>query len=166
MVAEESDEGAIFNDFDFDPSQLLENDEIDFSTSSNLQDLAPSCSSSVPQDVVDYAVLEADRQDGVLYDYLSFTSPLFDCTSRTATEEYMEKVYDIIVSGVYKDIEEEITPETTAIFEMRQRSNWEGPDSVYDACLLSTRTTRKWFPYKHFVRLFPDWEETYHFGKK
>ena len=41
---------------------------------------------------------------------------------------------------------------------MQQRNNWEGADSVYDAWLLSNNTPRKWFPYKKFISMFPEWE--------
>ena len=41
---------------------------------------------------------------------------------------------------------------------MRQRNNWEKADSVYDAWLLSNNTPRKWFPYKKFISMFPEWE--------
>ena len=41
---------------------------------------------------------------------------------------------------------------------MRQRNNWEGADSVYDAWLLSNNTLRKWFPYEKFISMFPEWE--------
>ena len=42
---------------------------------------------------------------------------------------------------------------------MRQRNNWEGADSVYDAWLLSNNMPRKWFPYKKFISMFPEWEQ-------
>ena len=44
------------------------------------------------------------------------------------------------------------------IYQMRQRNNWEGADSMYDAWLLSNNTPRKWFPYKKFISMFPEWE--------
>ena len=45
------------------------------------------------------------------------------------------------------------------IHKMRQRGEWEGPDSVYNTWLLSNNSRRKWFPYKFFPEIYPDWEE-------
>ena len=45
------------------------------------------------------------------------------------------------------------------IYEMRQREEWEGPDSAYDAWLLSNNSKINWFPYKLFTKIYPDWEE-------
>ena len=42
---------------------------------------------------------------------------------------------------------------------MRQGGEWEGPDSVYDACLLPNNSRRKWFPYNFLTKLYPDWED-------
>ena len=36
---------------------------------------------------------------------------------------------------------------------------WERPDSVYNAWLLSNNSRRKWFPYKLFAKIYPYWEE-------
>ena len=41
---------------------------------------------------------------------------------------------------------------------MRQRDNWKGADSVYDASLLLNNMPRKLFPYKKFLSMFPEWE--------
>ena len=61
-----------------------------------------------------------------------------------------------LVTGGYKDISR--NEELFNIYEMQQRNNWEGADSVYDAWLLSNNTPRKWFPYKKFISMFPEWE--------
>ena len=45
----------------------------------------------------------------------------------------MEKVYKIATGG-FKELP--ITQKVLEIYEMRQRGEWEGPDSVYDAWLL------------------------------
>ena len=42
---------------------------------------------------------------------------------------------------------------------MRQRSNWEGADSMYDAWLLSNNAPRKWSPYKKFISMLPECEQ-------
>ena len=54
-----------------------------------------------------------------------------------------------------------ITQKVLEIYEMHHRGEWEGPDAVYDALLLSNNSRRKWFPYKFFTKIYPDKE-----GKK
>ena len=61
-----------------------------------------------------------------------------------------------LVTGGYKDISR--NEELFNIYEMQQRNNWEGADSVNDAWLLSNNTLRKWFRYKKFTSMFPKWE--------
>ena len=61
-----------------------------------------------------------------------------------------------LATGEYKDINR--SEELFNIYELQQRNNWEGDDSVYDAWLLSNNTPRKWFPYKKFISMFPEWE--------
>ena len=56
----------------------------------------------------------------------------------------------------YKDTNR--SEELFNIYEMRQRNNWEGTHSEYDTWLLSNNTLRKWFPYKKFICMFPEWE--------
>ena len=61
-----------------------------------------------------------------------------------------------LATGEYKDINR--SEERIGIYEIQQRNNWEGADSVYDAWLLSNNTPRKWFPYKKFISMFPERE--------
>ena len=61
-----------------------------------------------------------------------------------------------VATGGYKDIN--CREELLDVYEMRQRNNWESAGSVYDAWLLSNNTPRKWFPYKKFIIMFPEWE--------
>ena len=68
----------------------------------------------------------------------------------------MEKVYNIATVG-FKELS--ITQKVLEIYEMRQREEWEGPDSVYDAWLLSNNSRIKCFPYKFFAKIYPDWEK-------
>ena len=68
----------------------------------------------------------------------------------------MEKVYNIATVG-FKELP--ITQKVLEIYEMRQRGEWEGPDSVYEAWLLPNNSRRKWFPNKFFAKLYHDWEE-------
>ena len=47
--------------------------------------------------------------------------------------------------------------DTIEVYRMRQRTNWEGPDSIYDAWLLLSNFTRKWFDNVAFLEKHPDW---------
>ena len=58
-------------------------------------------------------------------------------------------------TGWYKDIN--LSEELFDIYEMWQINNWEGTDSVYDGWLLSNNAPRKWFPYKKFKNMLPEW---------
>ena len=68
----------------------------------------------------------------------------------------MEKVYNIATVG-FKELS--ITQKVLEIYEMRQREEWEGPDSVYNAWLLSNNSRIKYFPYTFFAKIYPDWEK-------
>ena len=110
----------------------------------------------VPQMFIDHAVLEADKNnESVFYNTLVFDHPDYDISSSTSDKEYLKKVHRLATGG-YKDINR--SEELFNIYEMRQRNNWEGADSVYDAWLLSNNMPRKWFPYKKFISMFPEWE--------
>ena len=86
---------------------------------------------------------------------MAFDHPDYDISSNTPDKEYFKKVYRLATGG-YKDINR--SEELFNIYEMRQRNNWEGADNVHDAWLLSNNTPRKWFPYKKFISMFPQWE--------
>ena len=101
-------------------------------------------------------MLEADKNnEPVFYNALAFDHPDYDISSSTSDKEYLNKVH-ILGTGGLKDINQ--SKKLTDIYEMRQRNNWEGADSVYDAWLLSNNMPRKWFPYKKFISMFPEWE--------
>ena len=105
---------------------------------------------------IDHAVLEADKNnEPVFYNTLAFDHPDYDISSRTPDKEYLNKVHRLATGG-FKDINR--SEELFDIYEMRQRNNREGADSVYDAWLLSSNTPRKWFPYQKFISMFPEWE--------
>ena len=59
-----------------------------------------------------------------------FDHPDYDISSSTPDKEYLKKVHRL-ATGRYKDINR--SEELFNIYEMRQRNNWEGADSVYDA---------------------------------
>ena len=77
-------------------------------------------------------------------------------SSSTPDKEYMENVYNIATGG-FKELP--IIQKVLEIYEMRQMGEWEGHDSVYNAWLLLNNSRRKWFPYKLFTKVCPDWEE-------
>ena len=107
----------------------------------------------IPQESVDHAVLEADRHEPAFYNALSFEHPDFDISSSAPDKKYMEKVYNIATVGFN---ELPITQKVLEIYEMRQTGEWERPDSVYDAWLLSNNSRRKWFPCKFLTKIYPD----------
>ena len=136
-IDKNKESGAVFNDFDFQPDKLLS------STHNNTMFGAISSYSErfdqndatflIPQESVDHAILEADRHEPVFYDALSFEHPHYDMSSSAPDKEYIEKVYKIATGG-FKALP--ITQKVLEIYEMRQRGEWEGPDSVYDVWLL------------------------------
>ena len=86
---------------------------------------------------------------------MAFDHPDYDISSSTPDKECLNKVHKLATGG-YKDINR--SEELFDVYEMRQRNNWEGADSVYDAWVLSNNTPRKWFPYKKFISMFPEWK--------
>ena len=132
--------GAVYNDFDFNSTELLSecSSNITYSQTS-VQDtndvFSLNSDALVPQMSIDHAVLEADKNnEPVFYNTLAFDHPDYDISSSTPDKEYLKKVHRLATGG-YKDINR--SEELLNIYEMRQRNNWEGADSVYDAWLLS-----------------------------
>ena len=126
--------GAIYNDFGHNPLDLLQGStaqEFFFSRCSN--DVYLSEGPTVPQAAIDHAILEADKNEGILYDHLTFDSSIFDCSRDINDLEYMRKVYLLATadSEAWKKLS--ITDEIIHIFTMRLRADWKGTDSVYDA---------------------------------
>ena len=74
--------GAVFNDFYFQPDELLSsthNDTVFGATfNSSVRFDQNDATFLIPQESVDYAVLEADRHEPVFYDALSFEHPHYD----------------------------------------------------------------------------------------
>ena len=153
--------GAVYNDFDLDSTELLSECTSNITYSQTLgQDASDVFSLNsdalVPQMSIDHAVLEADKNnEPVFYNTLAFDHPEHDISSSITDKEYLNKVQRLATGG-YKDINR--SEELFDIYEMQQRNNWEGADSVYDAWLLSNNMPRKWFPYKKFISMFPEWE--------
>ena len=165
--ANNSNTGAIYNDFDSNPLDLLGGitDMPCYSQSSNLRrsvSLDNVEEDAASKKAVDHALLEGDKHESIFVDFLTFKSDLYDITSPEPDLSYMEKVYRIATAQNEKDFEEEIeiTDEVTDVYKMRYRNNWQGTDSVYDAWLLVQGYKRNWFPYGRFHRKYPDAKET------
>ena len=156
--------GAVYNDFDFDTSSLMNESgpSTSFSQCTNVfgadEDGETNNEELVPQRAIDVAVLEADKTEAILYEHLSFESDLMDYVSEARDINYMTKVYKIATFG-WRDLVQQMTAKTFEIFQMRERTGWEGADALYDAWLLSHNFRRKWFPYKMFISRFPRWEK-------
>ena len=153
--------GAVYNNFDFDSTELLRECTSNITYSQLLvqdaSDVVPLNSDElVPQMSIDHAVLEADKNnEPVFYNTLAYDHPNCDISSRTPDKEYLNKVHRLATGG-YKDINR--SEELFDVYEMGQRNDCEGADSVYYAWLLSSNTLRKWFPYQKFISMFPEWE--------
>ena len=154
--------GAVYNDFDTSPiSSLLpyeETESFSFSQPSKSDPIAEEEISSL-EGAVDNAVLEADRNSGLLYEHLQWDSPYFDNTSENCNEEYCKKVFNLATNheGCWSSIT--ISPEALKMFERRHRMQWGSSDSVYDAWLLRNGWQRPWFDMHLFSCLFPNYEE-------
>ena len=153
--------GAVYNDFDFDSTELLSECTSNIAYSQTLvQDASHVFSLNsdalVSQMSIDHAVLEADKNnEPVFYNTLAFDHPDYNISSSTPDKQYLNKVHRLGTGG-NKDINH--SEELFDVYEMGRRNNWERADSVYDAWLLSNNTPRKWFPYEKFISMFPEWE--------
>ena len=138
--------GAVYNDFDFDSTELLSECSSNITYLQTLvQDtndvFSLNSDALVPQMSIDHAVLEADKNnEPVFYNTLAFDHPDYDISSSTLDKEYLKKVHRLATGG-YNDISR--SEELFNIYEMQQRNNWEGADSVYDAWILSNNTPKK-----------------------
>lgn len=153
-------DGAYYNDYEGNSIDLLQEvDEIsEFGETSNgNQGNIMPLTDVVPKKAVAHAILEADRNEGILYDHVTFDSPFFDCTTDPADDGYIEKVYNLLSNHGWQDIPG--TSKTNDVFEMRRITEWKGPDTVYDAYLLSNNQSRNWFPKEIFMEKYPNWEE-------
>ena len=132
----ETDSGAIFNDFDFQPDELLSSttNVSVFGAISNASVLFDNddAESLIPQESVDHALVVADEEEPFFFQHLSFDHVDYDVTTRVPDDEYMQKVYNI-ATGSFKEFA--ITSKVLEIYGMRYRTEWEGPDTCYDACM-------------------------------
>ena len=159
QVDKNNGDGAVYNDFDYDPVSLLEDAIPSYSQSYNSNVVQHNSSSDedlVPVEAVEHAILEADKTEPVLYEATTFDHPLFECESLVADDNYMQKVFEI-ATGQWVNIS--LSMKTRAAYQMRHRQDWSGADSIYDAWLISCELSRSWFPYRKFIRNYPNWEE-------
>lgn len=157
---EEENMGAVYNDFDNNPMDLLEMEgsfSFSYSQQSNRVPEERNLVADVPQSAVDSAVLQADKDEYILYEHLAFEHDLVDYTSEKDEKDYFRKVYEI-VTGEWKQIKPHLTDRTIQIYEMKLRVDWSGADSVFDAWLLLGDYRRNWFNLDLFEELYPDWE--------
>ena len=100
---------AVYNDFDFDSTELLSECTSNITYSPTLvQDASDVFSLNsdelVPQISIDHAVLEADKNnESGFYNTLVFDQPNYDISSSTPDKEYLNKVHRLATVG-YKDI--------------------------------------------------------------
>ena len=101
---------AVYNDFDFDLTELLSECTSNITYSQTLvQDASDVFSLNsdelVPQMSIDHGVLEADKNnEPVVYNTLAFDHPDYDISSRTPDKEYLNKVHRLATGG-YKDFD-------------------------------------------------------------
>ena len=151
--------GAIYNDFDFDPINFLNDaadEEFTYSQTSNLvARYVVNTREVVPSVAVDYAIIQADDREGILYDDLTFDHPLHDIESDINTLVYLQKLYTII-SSEWRNICPLITSNTLKAYERRKAVNWKGSDTFYDMWLMATHSIRECFPVDKFKKIYPN----------
>ena len=97
--------GAVYNDFDFDSTELLSECSSNITYSQTLvQDtndvFSLNSDALVPQMSIDHAVLEADKNnEPVFYNTLAFDHPDYDISSSTPDKEYLKKVHRLATGG-------------------------------------------------------------------
>ena len=158
------DSGAVYNDFDYSPMELLQTNGNDFcfSQTTNLQkeDKEAETSTASMQEAVDHAVMAADESVGVQYEHLSWESEYFDNASDSCDESYCQKVYKLVTNyeGCWDSLG--ISTAGEMMFQRRLRTKWDMPDTVYDAWLIKSGFKRPWFDtHLFFDVLFPDVSE-------
>ena len=98
----------------------------------------------VPKMSIVHAGLDADKNgEHIFYNTLAFDHPDYDISSSKPDKECLRKVPRFATGG-YMDIN--CSKELFDIYEMQQRNNLEGVDSMYDAWLVSNNTPRKRSP--------------------
>lgn len=52
-----------------------------------------------------------------------------------------------------------MTSTTIKIYKIKQRNNWSGPDTIYDAYCLTQKQPREWFDISGFEKKYPNWRD-------
>ena len=98
--------GAFYNDFDFNPAELLSecSSNITYSQTS-VQDtndvFSLNSDELAPQMSINHAVLEVDKNNKpVFYNTLAFDHPVYDISSSTPDKEYLKKCTDLQLEGM------------------------------------------------------------------
>ena len=144
-----------YNQFDSNPLDLITNaKQCSFNTSlhEDVSDDDRADETFVPDEALEKALLDSDRQTGILYNDTCFEHPSFDITSATADDSYLQKVFNIITVEMQQH---PLSNRSKKVFEMRYRNNWTSPDTVYDAWLVTEGKSRPWFPLRRFLKKFP-----------
>lgn len=88
--AQRNQEGSVYNDFDFNPSSIVELENFSDFESVNMTNPVHPARVNVSQEAINDMFLLADEEDT---DRWTFDSELFDCTADPNSSEYMHKVY-------------------------------------------------------------------------
>jgi len=152
--------GSIYNDFDRSSVDLLETSSqllFCYSQTTNFDDNQDSDDDTILQEAVDHAIMQEDRNNGV-YNPVVWDTPLFDNFGSVNAIEYMSKVNELATNhDVWDDLT--FTKDCIDMFERRERTNWEGPDTVYDAWLLRKGSERPTFDYFTFHLRHPECDD-------
>jgi len=104
----------------------------------------------VPPEDLDYAIASRPQ---------TYKTSLADLDSEADHPAYQRSVSQLVKSNLGKMLNEK----NIKVFKARQRTNWIGPDSVYDAWLVQNGKSREWFnfnPPKRLAILSSDEEES------
>lgn len=96
---EYADKGAMYNDVDHNPIDLLhggENNLFSFSQTNNFKSAHPVQALDMVKEGVECAVLEAHRTESVAYQDLIFDTDCFNIKIEVTDHVYMQKVYCIV----------------------------------------------------------------------
>ena len=105
------------------------NDEVSLSQTSS-HNLVPDIDTEelIANESIDHAVIEADKKcEPVFYNALALEHIDYDVSSSISDKEYLAKLYRIASDG-YKDFTR--SEKALGIYNMRQRVNSDGPDSI------------------------------------
>lgn len=155
--------GAVYNDFDGRPMDNLlsleETASFSFSQSSMCTSTPiPVKSSGAIKEALDNAIMEADKREGINYEHLHWESPYFDNESEVCNRSYCEKVFHLATNkdGAWDEIT--ISAQAKTMFHRRLRTQWDAPDSVFDAWLIRRGWERAWFDNHLFSVMYPNFE--------